>query len=100
MKGVNKAIQEVMSKMALLEHYQCRLKEDEFEKTWTSFARPLDIFEYQQECWSRLKLLEDWYFDELWEMTSVQERNMDDVKIQLDMIQIIEELPKYEQAAR
>ena len=25
---------------------------------------------------------------------------MDDVKIQLDMIQIIEELPKYEQAAR
>jgi hypothetical protein len=69
MKGVNKAIQEVMCKMALLEQYQYRLKDEEFERTWNSFSRPLDIFEYQQECRSRLKLLEDKYYDELREMT-------------------------------
>lgn len=58
-----------MGKLALLEKYQYWLKEEEFNNTWTSFSRPLEIFEYQSICVSRLKMLDDRFYEELREMT-------------------------------
>jgi hypothetical protein len=48
-------IQDAMSKMSLLEDYECKLQEDEFGRTWRSFSKPLEIFKSEAECRKRMK---------------------------------------------
>lgn len=44
MLGIRNLITDVMSKMGLLEDYQYKLMEEEFNRTWISFSKPLEIF--------------------------------------------------------
>jgi hypothetical protein len=54
-----------MSKMGLLEQYQCKLNEEEFSGTWRSFSNPLEIFTAEAECRKRLKRDEKEFFSDL-----------------------------------
>ncbi len=59
---IRSLIQDAMSKMGLLEVYQCKLQEDEFARTWRSFSKPLQIFKAEAECRKRMKRDEREFF--------------------------------------
>ena len=44
MLAIRELINDVMGKMGLLEFYEYRLLEEEFNRTWISFSKPLEIF--------------------------------------------------------
>lgn len=62
MMGIRGLIADVMSKMSLLEDYQHRLVEEEFNRTWISFSKPLEIFKAEYNCRRRMKRDEREFF--------------------------------------
>ena len=62
---IRSLIQDAMSKMGLLEQYQCKLTEEEFSRTWRSFSKPIEIFKAEAECRKRLKKDEKEFFADL-----------------------------------
>jgi len=45
MNQIRALIKDAISKMTLLEKYQCSLEQSEMENTWLSMSKPLLIFE-------------------------------------------------------
>jgi dynein heavy chain len=98
MIGVNKAINEVMKKLSLMEDHQHRLKEEEFNKTWISFSRPLDIFRSRINCNKRLAKDEKEFYEDLRAMNAGLGEELNELKVDFEILQRVEELDDYESA--
>lgn len=81
-----------MSKMSLLERYECKLTEDEFARTWRSFSKPLDIFKAEGYCKGRMKRDEREFFSDLRTMVLRLLRDFEEHKIEYEVIQRSEDL--------
>jgi hypothetical protein len=86
MLQIRTLIQDAMSKMGLLEKYQCKLSEEEFSRTWRSFSNPLDIFKAEDECRKRLKRDEKEFFSDLRVMIERLLRDFEELKIDFEIL--------------
>ena len=59
---IKNLISDAMSKMTLLENYNCKMVDEEFSRTWRSFSKPLEIFKAEAECKKRMKTDEKEFF--------------------------------------
>ena len=75
-----------MSKMGLLEFYQCKMSEDEFARTWRSFSKPLDIFKAEAECKKRMKRDEKEFFQDLRVMVERLQRDFEEIKVDFEIL--------------
>jgi hypothetical protein len=92
MLQIRTLIQDAMSKMGLLEKYQCKLSEEEFSRTWRSFSNPLDIFKAEDECRKRLKRDEKEFFSDLRVMIERLLRDFEELKIDFEILQRSDDL--------
>ena len=99
MHGIRDLIQDVMAKMGLLEEYQYKLVEEEFNRTWISFSKPLEIFRAEYECRRRMKKDEREFFQDLRLMNEKLLKDFDEIKIEFDILQRAEELSDYDDAS-
>lgn len=86
MVGVNRAINEVMNKLSLLEEHQYRLKEEEFTKTWISFSRPLDIFQAKVYAKNRLDKADKHFYEALREMIETLAEELANLKVEFEIL--------------
>ena len=96
MSSIRDLINDVMGKMGLLEDYQYKLLEEEFNRTWISFSKPLEIFRAEFDCRRRMKRDERDFFQDLRLMNEKLVKDFDEIKIEFDILQRSEELTEYE----
>ena len=95
MHEIRMLIKGVNAKISVLDENFVQRSDDEFEKTWNSFARPLDIFIEQGDCFERLeKLTEDFKVD-LKEMQVKLEVDISEISNQFDEVILFEELSQH-----
>lgn len=99
MLDIKNLIQDVTSKMTLLEDYQYKLLEEEMNRTWFSFSKPLDIFRAEYNCKRRMKKDEREFYQDLRVMNEKLVRDFDEIKIEFDILQRSEELSEYDDSA-
>lgn len=72
--------------MGLLEKYQYYLPEVEFQKTWSSFAKPLEIFGEQGDCKRRLKDNEKEFYKDLQDKNEEMFQTLAEIKLEYDRV--------------
>lgn len=117
-------IKEVNGQMALLEKYQHELTKeeekriarseanpddepqskyqwwvDQVKQTWSSFSEPLKIVDDEDDCRERIDQLEKVFFADLRTANETLAKDMEECKLDLEMIQGYEALPEYDAVA-
>ena len=98
MVPVMEKIHQVMDKMRLLEEHQYRLKEEEFNRTWISFSRPLDIFKARVNCLKRLNKDEKDFYEDYRNMKAKLSDDFENQKVDFEILQQVDKLDQYEDA--
>ena len=98
MLEIRALIKDAMSKMTLLERYQCCLEEKEMENTWFSLSKPLLIFESQGDCIELLEQFYDKFYVELRQTQVALAHEIGAISQELELIIAYESLQSYEQA--
>jgi len=98
-KRIGAIIKEVNQQISLLEEYQCRRTEEEVQQTWLSFSEPLKIPEAEGDCKLRLEELEKEFFVELRQMNEQLAREIEEVKLDFEILQGYEALQEHDTAA-
>lgn len=92
MLEIRALIKDAMSKMTLLEKYQCSLGQQEMENTWLSLSKPLLIFEAQGDCIELLEVYYDKFFVELKQTQLQLISEIIEIQSELDLITRYESL--------
>lgn len=98
-KGIGEIIKAVNRQLALLEQYHCKRTEEEVQQTWLSFSAPLRIPEHELDCKLHMEEKEKEFFQDLRAMNEDLARELEESKLDFEVLQGYEALQEHATAA-